>query len=80
MLIQPIKRLKSRMTDITLITLAIKRTFVGGECDEASRRLGWAPDTTVYGNSWYDIEFMDGSCDLMTIDFMTARFDMHSDC
>jgi hypothetical protein len=68
------------MTDITLITAAIKRTFVGGECDEASRWLGWTPDTTVYGDLWYDIEFMDGGCDLMTIDFMTARFDMHSNC
>lgn len=78
-LIQAIKGLESRVTDITLVTVAIKRTFVSGECDQVSRWLDWTTDTTVYGNLWYNIEFMDCGCDLMTIDLMTARLDMHGD-
>lgn len=68
------------MTEITLIFAAIESTFVGGKSNEASGWFGCTSDTTVHRDLWDDVEFVDGCCDLMTIDLMTTGFDMHSNC
>lgn len=77
MLVEPIQGPESAMAKVAFIGIAIKSPLVGRVGDETSRRFLRTFDPVRNRNLGYYLELMDSVRDLVAIDTVAARFNVH---